>query len=86
MTLIVSKGEISFLVGERGEENYSLPFLHFSLLVLGDVTHLIVKVYCSGFHYLKNFLSGSLFPVSFSISLITYINYCSQKLRTCLHL
>ena len=56
------------------------------LALIPQVLLVIVKVYCLGFHYLNKLLSGSLFPVSFSISLITYINYCSQKLRTCMHL
>ena len=86
MILSVNKGEISILVGKRVLENYNLSFLYLSPLLSGDITHLIVKVYCLGFHYLNKLLSGSLFPVSFSISLITYINYCSQKLRTCMHL
>lgn len=39
-----------------------------------------------GFHYLNNLLSRGLLPVSFSISLTTYINYCPQKHRTCMYL
>ena len=85
IALSISKEEIIILVGKSGG-NDSLIFPFFFTCFWGYNSHLIVKAYCLGFHYLNNLLSRGLLPISFSISLTTYINYCPQKRRTCMHL
>lgn len=54
-------------------------FSYFFPLVFGGIELSVAKVYFLGFHYLHNFLSRGLLPVSFSISLTVYINHCPQK-------